>query len=301
NRTEMARHDRIYRYARGEGGHPEVPAEATDEIKHLARRSVENVLSVVEQAFVPNLSVVGFRSPTSADNDQVWDRWQEHRMDARQHEITRPAARYGASYTVVAPRHAGGDPVVRPRSPRQLYAVYEDPQLDQWPVYALETWIEGVTQTRRGLLYDDTHAYPLDLGKVPLTAGDAEERSSAPGTATTTIVPDGDPFPHRGTDENDDPVSPVVRFVSRRDTEDRIVGEVEPLIGLQRTLNEVNFDRLLVSRFGAFPQRAVIGWTATASEVLKASMSRIWTFDADPGDIDLKSLPAAQASPYTHV
>jgi hypothetical protein len=41
-------------------------------------------------------------------------------------------------------------------------------------------------------------------------------------------------------------------FVNARDAEDLIVGEIAPLLVLQRAINAVNFDRLLTSRFGAF-------------------------------------------------
>ena len=47
-----------------------------------------------------------------------------------------------------------------PRSPRQLIAVYADPQLDEWPLYALETWVDqsGGKRTRRGMFIDDQFA-----------------------------------------------------------------------------------------------------------------------------------------------
>src|SRR5690606_15789341 len=88
----------------------------------------------------------------------------------------------------------------------------------------------------------------------------------------------------------------VVRYICLRDAEDLIVGEIEPLIDLQRTINSVNFDRLIVSRFGAFPQKVISGWTGSKSEVLAASAKRVWTFD----DVEVKAqvFPAASVEPY---
>ena len=53
-----------------------------------------------------------------------------------------------------------------------------------------------------------------------------------------------------------------MRYVNARDAEELVVGEVEPLITEQRAINVVNFDRMIVSRFGAFPQKYAIGWAA---------------------------------------
>lgn len=92
---------------------------------------------------------------------------------------------------------------------------------------------------------------------------------------------------------------PVVRFVNARDADDLIVGEVAPLIKDQQAINNVNFDRLLVSRFGARPQWVITGWTAAKNEILKAAASRILTFE-DP-DVKAQSLPAAAVSPYNEV
>ena len=78
-----------------------------------------------------------------------------------------------------------------------------------------------------------------------------------------------------------------------------IVGEIAPLIRLQLAINSVNFDRLLVSRFGAFPQRVISGWSGAASEVLQASSKRVWTFD-DP-DVKAQAFPPASIDQYNNI
>ena len=105
-------------------------------------------------------------------------------------------------------------------------------------------------------------------------------------------------YPHRAVYDGEG-VCPAVKFVNGGDADSGPLGEVEPLIDSQRALNEVNFDRHIVSRFGAFPQKVITGWTAGPAEVLKASASRVWTFGDDR--VRAAALPAASVEPYNSV
>lgn len=282
--------DRIYGFVKGTRGRPNVPDGAGDEIEDLAKLSVMNVLGVVRDSFAQNLSVVGYREATARENDPAWSTWQRNRMDARQAEVYRPALTYGAAYVTVLP--GGMGPVFHTRSPRQLYAVYTDPVLDAFPQYALETWVSqrDAKPHRMGLLIDDTHMYQLDLGELS-----AAQVTPDLSTLPLSIREVDDPVAHGATLDGK-PVCPVVRFVNDRDADDWIVGEVAPLIQMQQAINNVNFDRLIVSRFGAFPQKVITGWAGTKEEILKASSMRVWAFE-DEG-VDAKSFPAASMDPY---
>lgn len=266
--------DRLYDFSKGLRGRPDVPEGALQEVKDIARLSVKNVLGMVRDSFAQNLSVVGYRRATAMENDPAWSMWQRNRMDARQAEVYRPALTYGAAYVTVMPGAKG--PVFRPRSPRQLLAVYEDPHLDEWPQYALETWIDqkGAKLRRKGFFYDSECAYPLDLGEIATQPIDPER------SMPITVTGYGTPIQH-GATADDEQVCPVIRFVNDRDADDLIVGEIAPLLTDQQAINEVNFDRLIVARFGAFPQTVITGWSGGRDEVLKASASRVWTFDDD--------------------
>lgn len=287
HQSEVMAHDRAYEYVRGRRGVPEVPSGAGDELQDLAKMSVKNVLSIVVDSFAQNLSVNGFRSAESEVDDPVWDLWQAQRMDARQAEAHRAALTYGSAYVVVAP-----DGEFRVRTPRQMLAVYRDPSVDEWPVYALETWIENVgnDRRRRGVLYDAEHFYEVDLGQLP-RAEMAGERSFTQRPSARFV---GEPIPHNAG------VCPVVRFVNMRDAEDVVVGEVAPLLSLQRAINAVNFDRLVVSRYGAFPQRYVIGWAPSGpAELTKASMAHLMAFDET--DVKVGNFAAAGVEAYNSI
>lgn len=291
--------DRIYGYVVGQVGSPHVPDGAEDEIKDLARLSIKNVLALVRDAFTQNLAVEGYRSALSKENAPAWKMWQKNSMDARQAEVHRPAVTYGASYVVVTEGENGS--VWRARSPRQMLSVYEDPQVDLWPQYAFEQWVDNTDAHPRwkATLYDDEFIYPLDLGAIPALGSSQYETALAASQYQTlmarslNITDIGDPIPHGASH------CPVVRFINARDADQLIVGEIEPLIRLQQTLNSVNFDRLIASRFGAHPQKVIAGWSGTSSEVLQASARRVWAFE-DP-DVKVSSFQPASLEQYNSV
>lgn len=292
HQMERAWLDRIYDYVSGVRGVPGVPDGSPQEIKDIARLSVKNVLSLVRDSFTQNLSVVGYKTALAKENGPAWDIWQRNRMDARQAEIYRPAITYGAAYVTVIKDPDTGKSVWRTRSPRQLLAVYEEPSLDLWPQYAMEMWIDQTDAKARwkARFYDDQYIYPLDLGGITVLPVDQYAMSIERAATINTIE---EPIAH-GAD-----VCPVVRFVNGRDAEDLIVGEIASLIRDQQAINSVNFDRLLVSRFGAFPQKVITGWSANPSDVLTASARRVWAFDDN--DVQIHSFPPASLEQYNSV
>lgn len=271
HKLELPDHDRVYNYVRGKHGVPEVPDGAGDELQDIARMSVKNVLRLVREAFVQPLSIIGFRSPESTENSEgVWQLWQQQKLDARQALAYRPAVEYGTSYAIIA--HDG----IRFRSPRQVFAVYADATVDEWPVFALESWIDRSSKkpVRRGWLYDETHRYPVNLGTLSEHTAKAEQASSLNRRMSVSIDED------REAEQHGFEHPPVVRFVNDQETEDLVEGEISPLIGDQKAINAVNFDRLVVSRYGAFPQKYVIGWApASSAELVKASVQRLMAFE----------------------
>lgn len=294
HQQELLTFNRIHDFVNGTVGYPQLPESADAEVKAIARLSIKNVLAPVRDSFAQNLSVVGYRTATSEDNLPAWKQWQANRMDARQSEIYRPALTYGVAYVCVTKGKDG--PVFRPRSPRQLISIYSDPQIDQWPQYALETWIDssGGKRTRRGIFFDDIYAYPLDLGPALPMSINSDADARLQNLFPVSIIDENlTPKPHGAE------YCPVVRYIDTRDADDMIVGEIEPLITLQKAINEVNFDRLVVARFGAFPQKVISGWSGTKSQVLEASAHRVWAFD-DP-EVKAYTLQAASLSEYNEL
>lgn len=289
HQSELPDHERVNAYVRGKLGIPNVPEGAGDELVDLARLSVKNVLSLVRDAFAQSLAVNGLRSPKDDGDAKAWALWQRFKMDARQAEIHRPCITFGTAYAV------GLADEIRIRTPRQMFAVYADPHIDSWPVYALETWIDrsGKKPLRLGRLYDDEFEYPLTLGSAGLLNRSKDGETAARSAAIRPEMVD-EPEQH-GSD-----YCPVVRYVNARDAEEMVVGEVEPLIQQQKAINVVNFDRLVVSRFGAFPQKYAIGWSAKdATDLARVSAARLMSFD-DEG-VKVGDFAQASVEPYNSI
>lgn len=277
-------------YADGKAGIPDVREGASEEIKELARQSVRNVCGVVVDTFDRGLSVVGFRSPTAADDEPAWAWWQRHRMDARQHEVHRPALIYGWSFVSVLP-DADGEPVPATWTPQNVFADYGDPRADMFPRSAV--LMREVDHEVHG------HGWSvLFVDEVIVQPGFIPKAKKGEKQSRLGVIVDGEPWNH-GAVYDGKPVCPVVRFVNEHTAEDRDPrGEVEPLVRPQRAINSVNFDRLAISRFSAFQQKVVIGWSASAEQVTRASASQVWTFEDHPADVKVDALPASPLAPY---
>lgn len=281
-------------YADGRAGIPDVRDGASEEIKELAKQSVRNVCGVVVDTFDRGLSVVGFRSPTEADDEPAWAWWQKNRLDARQHEVHRAALTYGWSWVSVLPDDdQDGAPVPATWTPLNVYAEWNDPRRDLFPVQA--TLVREVVSPEYGrgwsiLFIDDVWVQEAFIPK-------AKRRRPQ----LSDIVVAKEPWRH-GARYDGKPVCPLVWFPNERTAEDRPPrGEVEPLIQPQRAINSVNFDRLAISRFSAFKQKVVIGWTAPEDQVARASASNVWTFEDDPKDLSVQQLDASPLAPYDNL
>lgn len=294
HQNELPEHDRVRGFVRGKLGVPEVPDGAGAELQDIAKIAVMNVLGMIADEFSAPLTVEGFRSAGDEVNADVWKQWQADRMDARQTEVYKPAVTYGSSYVVALKDQT------KIRSPRQMIAVYADPSMDLWPIYALEHWIDysDAKPARKGVLYDNEMSYPVDLGNagVRVHRVDGEEISRQ----AVRISYDEDEAKAHDAKIGGQAVCPVIRFVNDRDTEEVVVGEVSPLIVPQKALNVVNFDRLVVSRYGAFPQKYAIGWAAAdANELQKTSVARLMAFDDE--DVKVGAFPAANVEGYNSI
>ena len=270
-------------FADGDAGFPEVPEGASDELQTLAKTSIMNMCGVAYRAFSHGLSVAGFRSPDAVDNDPAWAWWQSQDLDARQAEVHDATGSYGWSFVSVLPSELTKADA-RIWSPLDVDAVYTDPRHDRFPESA--TLWRRVESGWSVFFVDETH---VTEGFVKTTR------------RKVLSVEMGDRWEH-GAKFRGVPVCPVVKFPNERIADDcDPVGEVEPLIPLQKSINGVNFERLVASRFSVFNQKVIIGWTAPRDQVLKASNSRVWTFDDHPSDVKVETLPASPITPYNEL
>lgn len=232
-RHDAGRLDRIDRNVRGHQAGPYMPRSATREYRLLAQRAISNFLPMVVAAPAQALAVEGYhRSGSSRDAPEWTGGWQANGLDARQGAVHRAAITYGHAFTVTLPDTADARrPVVRGVSPRRMWAAFEDPAADEWPLYALE--LKSARGKGPGWFYDGTHVYD--------------------------VVVDEDEVVFRGGRPHRLPVCPVRRFAAQVDLEGRTTGVVEPLIPLQDRINQTVFDLLIAQTYGSFKVRWVSG------------------------------------------
>lgn len=232
----------------------EIPAGVPAVMLNLAQKSRTNYLPLVLDVLTDTLIVEGYRGPSAPDNAPAWAGWQRNGWDARQGGLHRNALQYGIAYATVLPGDQG--PVMRGVSPRKMTALYQDAVEDDWPMLALREYDDSVR------LFDEEGVY--FLGK----------ESQTPGAARLVFI---DFRPH-GLG-----VCPVVRYRDQMllDESDQL-GVIEPLISIQKRIDETVFGQMIAQYFSAFTQRYVIGWVPeNEQQQLKASASEFWSF-ADP-------------------
>lgn len=274
-----------------------VPDEASKEYQELVDQARFNVLPLVVGAKAQRLYVDGYRPTTesgrpAAENSPIWDSaWQANRMDARQAGLYRAAITYGYSFATVLPGRIlarGGDgqeieqdaPVITPWSPLRCTTIYEDPVNDQWPRYAMTLSLENmftgkaadVTALSSSIygpltirVYDETHVYTMHHD--PIRQATETERADEHGLG----------------------VCPVVRYLDQWDLDGCSFGKVEPLLPLQRQINQTTFGLLMAQHYAAFRQRWATGMLIERNEdgtpraPWVAAVNRVWQNESPDG------------------
>lgn len=296
--SESIRLDKIYRAlnpnapgASGKRPTVEIPADAPALMRELARKSETNYLPLLVKTFAQVMKADGYYTDNDEPaNDRVvndpWVWWQRNRMDSRQTGLIRSALQYGVGYLTVMPGTYGRDlpgPAISLFSPREMTALYQDPESDEWPMLALG--VDG----KHVKLYDDEMVYKFGI-EPHLALGASQAALSLPyaGGALTYI----------DAAEHGLGVCPVIRARDRNLLSgEEQYGIVEPLMTIQERINEHTFQMTVNDYFQAFKQRYVLGWVPKSEqEELKAGAARIWYLDEDPNDVKIGELGSGDSS-----
>lgn len=238
---DAERLETLSRYMSGRHDLPYVPPGDPRERKDMAAMSVTNMVHLVVNASVQALTVEGFRRSGETvldvrDEGRVspdWGHWQASRMDAGSKAIIRTACVYGLAYVLTEVTSRG----VRSRglSPRQAVALFEDPASDVDPVFALRR-ISAPSGAGPGRCeaWDDECRYVV------------EYRDGWQESLSAVRVVESRPHGARRC--------PVSRVVADLDLEGNVVGLVEPLIPIQRRLNQSVFQSLVTQADSAKQQ-----------------------------------------------
>jgi len=226
---ELKKLDLIDRWYRWDPETVRYPSHADLEQRYLAELAETPLLNLVVTTVAQQLVAEAVRS-TQSDAVAIWRPWLRNRMPSRQRAIYRAALAYGYSYATVMPGDTGA--VIRGRSPRDLFAVYQDVVEDEYPMYYL------LARGDHRLIVDEEAVYTL-----------GEERDSF-GNMRTVFI---DYKTHNAG------VAPAIRYSNQIDLEGRTPGEVEPYIKVAKRINKTVFDRLLVQHSSSWKIRTATG------------------------------------------
>lgn len=229
---ERARLDRIDGWLRWDPEEIELPKHANNEHRALRKLSQAPWLSLVVTTVAQQLVCESVRSTETDDVSPMWGPWQRNRFSSRQRAIHRAALGYGYAYNLILPGDTGA--VMRGYSPRDMFAVYQDPAVDEYPMYA--TWKRG------NFIYvvDEVAKYTLLQGERGIEYVEHEI--------------------------HDVGVPPIVRYSNQIDLEARTPGEVEPYIDVALRINKTGYDRLLTQHFNSWKVRTATNLDRPQSE-----------------------------------
>jgi hypothetical protein len=243
----------------------EMPTDAPQVMKNLAWKSRTNFLPLILDTFAQVMKADGYIEANGVPSS-AWHYWQANGLDARQTGIHRSALQFGASYASVLP----GDtvPAIKGYSPRRMTAIYEDPDIDDWPMMALD--MNGPMIR----LIDEEVVHYIGIEQYPKSGLDA----------SLSLPIEGANWAYIEGRAHGLGFCPVARFRDRMllDGEEQF-GIVEQLIDIQKRIDETTFGMVVAQYYAAFKQRYVIGWVPQSEqEALKASAADFWAFkDAD--------------------
>lgn len=246
--TERTKLDRLDRWMRWTPDPTRLPRASTRELRDLEELSRTPWLSLVVTTVAQCMYVDNYLTPLDRDDAKdradnphgPWLTWLRNGFEQRQTPVHRATLGFGYAFVkVLEGEDHLGQPmsVMRGVSPRKMWAVYQDPESDDWPMYSLQVDDQpGGKQMLR--LYDEEMEHFLSCS------------SDGSGIEYIEGRPHGAPHP------------PIVRYTNQLDLDGRADGEVEPFIGAARRINKTAYDRLLVQHFNSWKVRTVAGMSA---------------------------------------
>jgi hypothetical protein len=279
--------------------HPNAYAEAVRAHRTLARMGVTNWVKLVADAPAERLQVIGFRfGDATKGDDKVWRTWQANHLDADSALVQDNALQTGNSAVIVW-GDSDGEPVITPEHSSQVIVAYEAGSRRRRAA-ALKLWV------------DDDGRWLATL-YLPDAVYKWRTRSVRPAYGSAMDVLSWD---ERQVDGEDWPLPnplgevPVVEFRANASLRPAPYGggaaEFELVLPIQDRINKTVFDRLVTAESQAFRQRWAIGWDPPRDEsglpdpakMMKAAQALLWTFDADPSELQVGEFAATDFSPF---
>lgn len=236
---EREHQSNLERWAKGEHSRPYRPKETTAEYDAIEANSKVPLLGLVVRIFGQGLELIDYVPGDPDMHDDLWRIWTANQMQSRQKRLWKAAFTGGIGYALALPGEPA--PQIKLFSAKNMIAVYQDPEFDEWPMYAASGTPANATHFHFRV-YDDEKVYTLGMNAE---GGDVEY-------ITEEVHESG--------------VTPVVRFAGEVDTEGNSEGEVERLIPIQAAIDQAKFDLQMTQTFSSFKIRYATGMAAPDDE-----------------------------------
>jgi hypothetical protein len=247
-RKDRAELDQWGDYYHGEFEPPYLPSTNRSALSReygaMMKMSALNICGNTVGAVTDRLRVDGYRTSTGETDDVVWSWWQANSLDARQSQAYRDALIYADGYVSATPPTDAnpGIPTLWVEPPKNLLVKTDD--ADPYTILRAAKVVG-----RRAWMY-----YPDRIVRL-------EHRSDA--------MP-GDEWTVTSVTEHAAGVVPIVRFPNRLESDGESESEIAQIAPTQRRINQTNFDRMMVQKYGTWKQRWVAGIDVEKDEHGKA-------------------------------
>lgn len=235
-------------WAKGKHAQPYRPREAKSEYDQLLEKARTPLIGLVVRMLTQSIQLRDYTPGDESMKDDLWRIWSANRMNIRQKRLYREVFHGGLAYSMILP----GDPVpvAKIYSPRRMLAVYQDPEADEWPEYAV--YREPSTATKSHFIVVDNKAiYRLGADNL------------------------GDDLEYIDHEEHRLGVTPIVRYTGEMDDEGNVEGEVERLIPIQGSIDQSKLDLLLSQTLQSWKVRFITGMEAPEGDDEKAKQKLI--------------------------
>lgn len=253
------RFDRLERYWRGDPPYPFGNQRMREAYRRLQRLARTNFGSLIAEAVLERMKVMGFRAGADADEEvdkSAWEWWQANGLDADAGLVHRAAVVLSRAYVIVGKRppedeegddegdDEGGrdpEPLVTVEDPRQV--IHESHPTDRRRVMAaMKTYWDDISNTQIAVLFLPRSVHYFEAVGIRKDTTAVEMWRAQRWRSTGTI---------------DNPLGevPVVPFINRPDMAGEGLGEFEDVIDVLDRINTSILDRMVISAMQAYRQR----------------------------------------------
>lgn len=252
------RYRELTRYDIGDHPLPEGDERCRPMFQQFQRKARSNYISLVIEAVLERMKIVGFRTgadSTNAADKEAWRIWQANRLDARSALVHRAMLVNSHAYVMVGkskdPRRAA-TPIITPESPRQV-AVETDP-LDQLTTLA---GVKIVQDTRLDATVAVLGLPDLIYTFIKPKSGSDWQLKGDPQPNTAKVVPFVEFVNRPQLDHADVTILGTGRYV--RGAIGHGLSEMASVVDIQDRINDTILNRLVIAKVQAYRQRWVKG------------------------------------------